>query len=37
MMMRQHHNASDEIAVYDGDFNDGADFDIVDDERKTNN
>jgi hypothetical protein len=27
---------SDEVAVYDGDFNDGADFSIVDDEGKTN-
>jgi hypothetical protein len=26
----------DELAVYDGDFNDGADFNIVDDEGKTN-
>jgi hypothetical protein len=27
---------SDEVAVYDGDFNDGADFNVVDDEGKTN-
>ena len=27
---------SDGVAVYDGDFNDGADFNIVDDEGKTN-
>jgi len=26
----------DEVAVYDGDFNDGADFNTVDDEGKTN-
>ena len=27
---------SDGVAVYDGDFNDGADFNTVDDEGKTN-
>ena len=27
---------SDGVAVYDGDFNDGADFNAVDDEGKTN-
>ena len=27
---------SDGVTVYDGDFNDGADFNIVDDEGKTN-
>ena len=29
-------SASDEVTVYDGDFNDGADFNTVDDEGKTN-
>lgn len=29
-------SAPDEVAVYDGDFNDGADFNVVDDEGKTN-
>ena len=28
---------SEEVTVYEGDFNDGADFNIVDDEGKTNN
>ena len=28
--------SSDEVVMYDGDFNDGADFNIVDDEGKTN-
>ena len=28
--------SSDAVAVYDGDYNDGADFSIVDDEGKTN-
>ena len=31
-----HVNSPSDVTVYDGDYNDGADFSIVDDEGKTN-